>query len=159
VDVQPSQGATPFGFDFDNRGRLFVSEAFGGAPLGSATSSYELGGAGAIAISPSVPTTQTAACWLDVSPDGKWAYVGNAGSGTVSTYRISHDGSIVLAANSSLGMGARALDVVTSPNGRFVHVINSALGSIVTFRAMNDGSLLKIDEDVLAPGIVGIATR
>src|SRR5439155_25216085 len=29
---QPSAGATPFGFDFDKRGHLIVSDAFGGAP-------------------------------------------------------------------------------------------------------------------------------
>ena len=29
---QPSAAATPFGFDFDKRGRLIVSDAFGGAP-------------------------------------------------------------------------------------------------------------------------------
>jgi 6-phosphogluconolactonase (cycloisomerase 2 family) len=160
VDVQPSAGATPFGFDFDNRGRLFVSEAFGGSPLASATSSYRFDrDFGAVLVSGSVPTMQTAACWLDVSPDGRWAYVANTGSGTVSSYRISHDGSIRLAANSSLGSGAHAVDIVTSPNGKYVHVINSTSGSIVTFRTGGDGTMTKIDEDVVGLGIVGIATR
>ena len=36
----PSAGETPFGFAFDKRGRLIVSEAFGGAPDASVLSSY-----------------------------------------------------------------------------------------------------------------------
>ena len=31
-NAQPSAGQTPFGFAFDRRGLLIVSEAFGGAP-------------------------------------------------------------------------------------------------------------------------------
>ena len=37
---QASAGATPFGFAFDKRGHLIVSEAFGGAADQSAVSSY-----------------------------------------------------------------------------------------------------------------------
>src|SRR5215204_5614400 len=36
----PSAGLTPFGFAFDQRNHLIVSEAFGGAPNASAVSSY-----------------------------------------------------------------------------------------------------------------------
>ncbi len=38
--VQDSAGTTPFGFAFDGRGRLVVSEAFGAVPNASAVSSY-----------------------------------------------------------------------------------------------------------------------
>jgi hypothetical protein len=38
--VYASVGMTPFGFGFGKRSRLFVSEAFGGAPDASAVSSY-----------------------------------------------------------------------------------------------------------------------
>ena len=39
---QASAGTTPFGFAFDRRGHLIVSEAFGGAADQSAVSSYEV---------------------------------------------------------------------------------------------------------------------
>lgn len=153
----PAAGTTPFGFDFDERGRLFVSEAFGGAALGSATSSYGFDLQGNLSIlSAAIPTQQTAACWLDVSPKGRWAYVGNAGSGSLSTYEIANDGTIQLRGSTSLGTGARALDTITSRNGLFVHAINSAAGSVVTFRVGFDGSLTKIDEDIVMPGINGL---
>jgi 6-phosphogluconolactonase (cycloisomerase 2 family) len=38
----PSAGQTPFGFAFDQRNNLIVSEAFGGAPNASAVSSYSV---------------------------------------------------------------------------------------------------------------------
>ena len=157
VTFVPSAGTTPFGFDFDERGRLFVSEAFGGAALGSATSSYSLDNMGGLnVLSAAIPTQQTAACWLDVSPKGRWAYVGNAGSGSLSTYEISNAGTISLLGSTSLGTGARALDTATSRNGLFVHALNGAAGSVVTFRVSFDGTLTKIDEDIVMPGINGL---
>ena len=51
---QASAGATPFGFAFDGRGHLIVSEAFGGAPDQSAVSSYAVDDGLIDAISPSV---------------------------------------------------------------------------------------------------------
>jgi 6-phosphogluconolactonase (cycloisomerase 2 family) len=86
----PSSGMTPFGFAFGKHDQFFVSEAFGGAANASAISSYQVTGNAAFAVvSPSVPTTETAACWVVVSGDGRFLYTTNAGSGTVSGYRIS----------------------------------------------------------------------
>src|SRR5512132_191802 len=78
---QPSNGQTPFGFDFDRRGLLIVSEAFGGAPAASTLSSYSLSSSGLLsAISASVPDNQSAACWVEVTGDGRFAYTTNTGS-------------------------------------------------------------------------------
>ena len=41
--VTASNGVTPFGFTFDRRGTLLVSEAFGGAAGASAVSSHAVG--------------------------------------------------------------------------------------------------------------------
>lgn len=91
---QPSNGETPFGFD-TNGSFLFVSEAFGGAADGSALSSYQLNLDGSLhLISASVPTTETAACWVEVTENGRYAYVTNTGSGTITGYRIMADGSV-----------------------------------------------------------------
>src|SRR5690349_11714282 len=68
-----SSGITPFGFSFDGNHRLLVSEAFGGAANGSAASSYQVSDDGNLTVvSASVPTHQTAACWLVVSKDGQF---------------------------------------------------------------------------------------
>lgn len=74
---------TPFGLEFDARGDLLVSETFGGRANASALSSYEVDEeSGALSIvSASVPTNQTAACWVVTARHGRFAYVTNTGSG------------------------------------------------------------------------------
>src|SRR5262249_9859285 len=95
--VQDSAGQTPFGFAFGKRDQLFVSEAFGGAENASATSSYDVDRHGVLtAISGSAGTNQTAACWVVVTPNGRFAYVTNTGSGSISGYAIDFDGTIEL---------------------------------------------------------------
>ena len=79
--VNISAGATPFGFAFDPAGRLIASEA--GA---STVSSYAVAADGTLAtISASIPTLQGAACWVAVTPNGRYAYTGN-GAGNVTGF-------------------------------------------------------------------------
>lgn len=81
--VNASAGATPFGFAFDPAGHLIASEA--GA---STASSYRLAGDGTLStISATIPTLQGAACWVAVTPDGRYAYTGN-GAGNVTGFGI-----------------------------------------------------------------------
>jgi len=69
---------TPFGFDFAGNHRLIVSEAFGGAVDASAVSSYRVDGDGDVdVVSASVPTTETAACWIEISQNRRYAYTTN----------------------------------------------------------------------------------
>ncbi|HTY60315.1 MAG TPA: beta-propeller fold lactonase family protein, partial [Bacteroidota bacterium] len=73
--VQNSAGHTPYGFAFSRQGRLVVSEVEDKAPGGSTLSSYRLVHDGALKIiSGKVPDGQTAACWVAITDDGKFAY-------------------------------------------------------------------------------------
>lgn len=164
-DAQASAGATPFGFDFDKRGRLFVSEAFGGAADASATSSYDLSGFGSLSVvSPSVGTTETAACWVVVTGNGRFAYVTNTGSGTVSGYAIGGDGSLTLldpdGVTAVTGAGSSPIDADVSHNGRFLFVLNAGTHSIAGFRINGgDGSLTPVGEVFGLPASsVGLAS-
>jgi 6-phosphogluconolactonase (cycloisomerase 2 family) len=91
----PSSGAVPFGFDFDNKGHVIVSEA-AGAPGGSAVSSYNVGDGELDLVSASVPTTEGAACWIVTTKNGKFAYSGNAGTASVTGFRVRPDGSLTI---------------------------------------------------------------
>src|SRR4029453_6740811 len=123
----PSNGMTPFGFAFNNAGFLVVSEAFGGAPNQSAASSYSAPDDGILSvISGSVPNSQTASCWVIITNNGKFAFVSNTGSGTISSYRINaENGSLTLldsvAANT--GMGSAPIDMALSNNSRILFVL------------------------------------
>lgn len=143
----PSAGATPFGFAFDRRGGLFVSEAFGGAPDASALSSYALGRSLSLQVlTASAGTTETAACWVEITPDGRFAYVTNTGSGTVSGYRIGRDGTVALLnADGVTGVTAAGpLDLSITPDGRRVYTLDGAGQTVSGFVVRTDGSLERI---------------
>lgn len=159
-----SAGETPFGFAFDGRGRAFVSEAFGGRPGESALSSYALAaGGGVVPISPSVPTGQTAACWVALSASGRVAYTTNTGSDTITGYAVAKDGGIARLHDD--GVTARTgdgpTDVALSRSGRVLYVLNAAEGSIGAFRVRHRGGLEALGTvGGLPAGVVGgLATR
>ena len=142
--VTASAGVTPFGFAFDRRGHALVSEAFGGAVNASPVSSYGFGvptPASPAVISASVGTTQTAACWVVVTPNGRYAYVTNTGSGTISSYAVQKSGKLTLAQAVAATSGAGPIDAALSASGRQLFVLNSGSQSISSFSVGKDGSL------------------
>jgi 6-phosphogluconolactonase (cycloisomerase 2 family) len=153
----PSVGATPFGFAVGRGNRLFVSEAAGGAPNGSSASSYEVSGDGDLAvISGAVATEQTAACWLLASHDGRFVYTANAGSGSISGFRVGHDGSLrqldADGRTAVTGDGSHPVDMSESCDGRFLYSLNNGNGTLSAFRVRSNGSLQPLT------GLSGIPT-
>lgn len=150
-----SAGTTPFGFSFGHRNHLFVSEANGGSPNASSVTSYELmadGGLGVI--SPSVPTLQTAACWLAVTQNGKYAYTTNTGSDSTTGFVINNDGSLQLLQEDGVsGMtGDAPIDMAFSRNSRFLYVLNANETSITGFALNSSGQLTPVDVMNTLPG-------
>ena len=155
----PSSGATPFGFAIDKRGDLVVSEAFGGAPGQSALSSYAVDEGALQVISPSVGTTQTAACWVVITKNSKYAYTTNAGSGTISSYQIGKDGSLSLL-NATAGLtGSSPIDMAFSNNNAFLYALNSGAHTISIFQVLPDGSLVAVGAPTVPAGAVGLAAK
>ena len=141
---QPSAGPTPFGFSFSRRGTLVVSEAFGGAAGASALSSYEVEESGTLeVVSASVGTTQSAACWVVITRDARFAYATNTGSATISGYELSSDGALKLLVATGVNgnTGAGPIDMALSGNDRFLYTLNSGDGTISALRVKADGSL------------------
>ncbi|MEO5823310.1 MAG: beta-propeller fold lactonase family protein [Vicinamibacteraceae bacterium] len=165
MHVQDAAGATPFGFAFGRRDQVFVTEAFGGAPNASATSSYEIDRHGILtAVSPSVATGQTAACWAALTPDGRFAFVTNTGSGSITGYAIDFDGHIELLDDDGrtgvTGDGSAPIDVVITDSGRFLYDLNSGSHTIGSFRIGADGSLRPLPFAAGLPvGANGLASR
>jgi 6-phosphogluconolactonase (cycloisomerase 2 family) len=162
--VTPSSGPTPFGFGFGHNGTLVVSEAFGGAADASAVSSYGADAGSWSVISPSVATTETAACWIVVSNDGRFAYTTNAGSGSISGYRIHQGGLTLLDASGvtgNIGAGSGPSDMALSRNGRFLYARAGGAGQIAIFSVGSDGSLTALSGWVsgLPAGFNGLAAR
>jgi 6-phosphogluconolactonase len=160
-NVQASAGATPFGFDFDKRGHLIVSDAFGGSPGASALSSYSLTGDGALGtITPLAPDGQTAACWVVTTRNGRYAYTTNTGSANVSSYAIDQDGSIAVLDAAAGTTGASPTDAAVARNSRFLYTLDSGAHTISAFGIQEDGSLARIAGAASLPaGAVGLAAQ
>jgi 6-phosphogluconolactonase len=155
-DVAP--GATPFGFDFDNKGHLLVSLAGVGGSSGAA--SYALGSDGSLStITAPVETGQRAACWLVASKDGRFAFVANAASSSVSTFEVSPSGELTFQGAVTID-GMTALDLALSENGRYLYVLAAGTHGIVTFEVGSDGTLTHVDTEADVPvAAAGIAVR
>jgi len=158
--VFDSAGTTPFGFDFGKRSRLFVSEAAGGAADASSASSYVVYPDGVLEIiSAAVPTTETAACWLKVTKDGRYAYTTNAGSGTISGYATHHNGSLSLLdpdGVSGTAVGG-VIDMALANNSRFLYALSSSNQTILGFQVESDGQLTIVQGTALTTGANGLA--
>lgn len=161
--VNPSAGATPFGFAFNQTGVLIVSEAFGGAVDASAVSSYTFGGNGTLnVVSASVPTTETAACWVAVTNNGKFAYAANTGSASVTGFNVNQASLTILDADGHTGgTGNTPIDVAFSRNSQYLYTLTAGSHAISAFAVrQTDGSLSAAQgASALPPGTIGLAAK
>ena len=142
--VTASNGATPFGFYVsERRGDLIVSEAFGGAVDASAVSSYKLLRGIPQVITASAPTTESAACWIALSGDEKFAYTSNTASNTISGYTLGQDGSLKLldADGVTARTGAGPIDLATRDGLDFLYSLDRVGGQISFYYITGDGAL------------------
>lgn len=98
---------------------------------------YEVDEDGQLAVvTPALGDTQTAACWVVVPRNGRFAYTSNTGSGTISSYRISEDGHLALlrVVAASTGTGSIPVDMALSDNSRFLYVREAGNGDVAGFR-------------------------
>ena len=155
--VNPSVGATPFGFAFDRFGHLLVSEANGGAADASSLSSYDVDEDGSLdVLASSVPTTETAACWVAMSRNGRYAFTTNAGSSSISAFRSGRDGKLTLTTAdgvaASTGPGSAPIDMALSSRGNYLYALSAANGTIAAFRVIGNRRLVAV------PGVSGLPT-
>jgi 6-phosphogluconolactonase (cycloisomerase 2 family) len=156
-----SSGQTPYGFGFAN-GSLIVTEAFGGAIGAAAASSYAVTGAGELTpVSRSVGDTNTEVCWAVVTNDGRFAFVTNFSSGTVSSYQIAADGSITLrdpvaGATRKGEKGVR--DEALSSDGQYLYAIDADAQKVFGWSVGHSGELTPVGEfDGLPETVAGLA--
>ena len=110
----------PFGFAFGHRNDLVISEA--GA---STVSSYRLGDSGLDTITASLPVGFGAACWVAVSPNGRFAYTVNNDDNTVSVIDAK---TFTVSATPTVGRSPTAMAVL--PDGTQGYVSNLDDGTL-----------------------------
>jgi 6-phosphogluconolactonase len=158
VNVSAAPGV--FSARFAPAGTVIVSETgAANATNGSAISAYSVLANGQLsAVSQSVPTLGAANCWNAIAPNGKWVYVSNAGSNTVSGFSISSTGALTPLGSTVLGInpaGSGNLDIAVSADSAYVYTLNSAAGTISIFGIQADGSLTTLGQIGGLPKAVG----
>jgi len=160
--INASSGMTPFGFTFTNQGVLVVSEAFGGAANASATSTYTINADGTLnVISASVPTTETSACWAVATNNGRFVFVTNATSGSVSGYSVRQGQATLLQADGQSALtGAAPTDEAITQNSQFLYTVNGGSHTISAFGVSQaTGELSSVGAAAVPVGAVGIAAK
>jgi hypothetical protein len=142
-----------FGFTFDKNGHLLVTELFGSStsiPAGAmgALTSYTVSNSGSLhAISSHVGDGGTAACWITIEPkNGKYVYVANNLSASISSYSVGGDGSLTLLnGTAAAGAGPNDLAAVTENGASFLYVLDAGTGTVGAFQInLSNGSLTAI---------------
>ena len=151
IHSMPSPGAGAFSGRFALDGKLLVSETGpANATNASAISSYTVNNDGSLSpISLSVPTYGNADCWNATTPDGKYVYVDNAASGTISGFAVGKGGTLTAIGDTivaTLPDGSTNLDLTVTPDGKYLYTLNAGTGSIGIFSIDSDGSLTNIGQ-------------
>jgi 6-phosphogluconolactonase (cycloisomerase 2 family) len=138
--TQASAGVAPYGFAFTDKGKLVISEASG------SSSSYAVSDEGILrTISGAISTYTGTPCWVAINDKGRFAYTGNGGVGTISSFSISHSGELTLTSSIAATVPSPALDLAFSKHSQFLYVLSANGGmSITGFKVDEDGGLSQV---------------
>ena len=152
-----SKSPTPYGFAVGKEGNIYVSEATQGV-----MSAYRVSLTGITSVAGPLATNQLSACWVGASPNGKYIYVVNAASNTVTGYNINTLSSFTLmqANGITAATGIKPIDIAISDDSMFAYVLNYEERSIRVFYITQTGGLEKIEDRFVIPaGSTGIAVK
>jgi 6-phosphogluconolactonase (cycloisomerase 2 family) len=138
-------GTVPFAVAFDTHGRLLVTEA---GP--SVVAAFVLRHNGTLTALDQAATGQAATCWITAI--GDTVYASNAGSATVTGYRVKAGGVLKALGNTTTDAGT--VDAAASSDGTSLYVQTGANGVVDSFHVHHDGSLTRTGS-VAVPGAVG----
>jgi len=133
-----AQRIGPFGSAFSptNGDQLFVSNAHDGAGNGS-VSVYDVAANGALTAIGGSPfaDSQTAPCWVAVSPDGNALFAINTGSSSISRYTVAANGTLGLVGSTAFNSptGLRPFDAAITADGAFLYVVDAGAVKVSAF--------------------------
>ena len=143
----PPQGWGQLGAEFSptRPNQLFVSDAHtaaGGAAFPGLVSSFIDGANGTLtAVGAPVANDGGASCWVEISHDGRFIFVVNTASASISSYSIGAGGTLTFLQSTGSGqIGAGAEDARLSPDGRTLWVVESGTNAVTGFN-VNGGTL------------------
>jgi 6-phosphogluconolactonase (cycloisomerase 2 family) len=141
--VNSEPGTVPFAISYGQQGQLVIAEA--GT---DAVATFAIRGDGTIDQLGSAATGQAATCWI--ARDGQYFYASNAGSGSVTGYRIASGGDPISLGNTATDAGT--VDAIGVGDSLYVRA--GATGIVDEFHISADGALTAIGA-VTVPGAAG----
>src|SRR2546421_4320338 len=81
---------------------------------------------------------------LAVTPNGKFVYAGNAGSGNISAFSVGSNGALTSIAGSPFSAGGSPDGIKVSPNGKFLGVALAFSDYVAMFRIGSNGALAPV---------------
>jgi 6-phosphogluconolactonase len=143
-----AQGLGPFGSQFSptNPDELFVDNAHNGTGLGTVSAYEHLRDGTLFSIGDSpFADFQTAPCWLVISPDGRYVYALDTGSGYISSYAIARDGLLTLVSNTPVSStpGVTGTDITLSGDGHTLYLNMSKVNGVGEF-AVHGGTVKQL---------------
>jgi len=163
----PANNRTPLAVSFGRHHLVAITEGNDsghrtGVPNGATLSTYRLTDEDTLEpVSKAAAINKTGSCWVRFSPDGRFAFTGDTGSGTVSSFSVSRGGELtLLGAADTGGVASVPIDLDITPDGKFLYVLASFSGAVEGFRIEKDGSLkLVANAGGLPITIQGIVAR
>jgi 6-phosphogluconolactonase len=143
----PAQGWGQLGSEFSptHPDQLFVSDAHtaaGSAAFPGLVSSFVDGPGGSLSpVGAPVANDGGASCWVEISHDGRFMFVVNTASATISSYSIGKGGALTFLQSTAPGeVGAGAEDARLAPDGRTLWVVESGTNAVTGF-SVHGGTL------------------
>lgn len=157
-----SSSPTPFGFATAGNKNIFVSEAVGGAPGASVLSSYHIDYNGSITlVDGSVGAGQSAACWVVITNNKKYAYTTNTASNNLTNFNVNtNTGSISVNTAIAATTGMGPIDAALNNNSKYLYILNGVSHSIGVYAVANNGSLSLLQTVTGLPsGATGLSAK
>ena len=168
--TSPSMWPLPFGFEYDQRNHMVLSEVTSDAPgaVGH-TTTYDLDRrSGTLTSIDTESSDGPAPCWVVITNDGRHTFVVNAGpfNRSVAKYRLFPSGRLTpLGPTSVTGPQPVSTDEDLSRDSKYLYVLAPGLfapnSRIDIFRVGHDGSLTQIGSTAadMPEGVSGLAAR
>lgn len=158
--VTASTGATPFGFEFARDRVMVVSNAAGGAAGAGSATSYRIRNNGTQqAINGAIANNQGAPCWVAVTEFGRFAFITNTASNSISSYYVAPGGRLHLVDQAAGSTDNKPIDIVVAENNYFVYALTANAGTISQFHRTFLGGLKRSGSAMGLPAsTTGLAT-
>jgi 6-phosphogluconolactonase (cycloisomerase 2 family) len=144
----PAQATGPFGSEFrpTNPSELYVSNAHAGPNAGS-VSAYRVAANGELNPIDGSPFAdkQTAPCWVEITPDGRYLFTVNTAVPSISRYRILNNGALSLLGSTVFNdpTGLRPFDARLDPAGKNLYTVDAGLAMVSAFD-VDGGNLMEL---------------